>query len=98
MKQKLVWMLTLVVALILCMPFYPQPAAFASQSGETSTPPTFFITDLDSFKEAVAEIQTLRDESGLTEATLVFTQDLAFDYVPMPMSMRATTPATTLNL
>ena len=45
-------------------------------------PPTFFITDLDSFKEAVAEIQTLRDESGLTEATLVFTQDLAFDYVP----------------
>ena len=44
-------------------------------------PPTFFITDLDSFKEAVAKIQTLRDESGLTEATLVFTQNLEFDYV-----------------
>lgn len=43
---------------------------------------TFFITGLDSFKEAVAEIQKQRDESGLAEATLVFTQDLAFDYVP----------------
>ena len=28
------------------------------------------------------EIQALRDESGLTEATIVFTQDLEFDYVP----------------
>lgn len=85
MKQKPVWMLTLVVALILCMPFCAQPAALASQSGETSTPPpTFFITDLASFKEAVAEIQKQRDESGLAEATLVFTQDLAFDYVPIP--------------
>ena len=45
-------------------------------------PPTFSITDLDSFKKAVAKIQTLRDESGLTEATLVFTQNLEFDYVP----------------
>ena len=83
MKQKLIWMLTIALILFLGMPFYPQPAAFASQSGETSTPPpTFSITDLDSFKKAVAKIQTLRDESGLTEATLVFTQDLAFDYVP----------------
>ena len=42
MKQKLVWMLTIVVALILCMPFCAQPAALASQSGETSTPPRLF--------------------------------------------------------
>ena len=82
MKQKLIWMLTIALILFLGMPFYPQPAAFASQSGETSTPPTFSITDLDSFKKAVAKIQTLRDESGLTEATLVFTQNLEFDYVP----------------
>lgn len=81
MKQKVVWTLTIVVTLILCIPFCTQPAAFASQGDDTSST-TFFITDLDSFKEAVVEIQALRDESGLTEATIVFTQDLEFDYVP----------------
>ena len=81
MKQKVVWTLTIVVTLILCIPFCTQPAAFASQGDDTSST-TFFITDLASFKEAVVEIQALRDESGLTEATIVFTQDLEFDYVP----------------
>ena len=81
MKQKVVWTLTIVVTLILCIPFCTQPAAFTSQGDDTSST-TFFITDLDSFKEAVVEIQALRDESGLTEATIVFTQDLEFDYVP----------------
>ena len=81
MKQKVVWTLTIVVTLILCIPFCTQPAAFASQGDDMSST-TFFITDLASFKEAVVEIQTLRDESGLTEATLVFTQNLEFDYVP----------------
>lgn len=83
MKQKGIGMLILAIVIILCMSFCAQAAAFASQGGETSTPlSTFFITDLKSFKAAIADIQTQRDQNGLTTATLVFTQDLAFDYVP----------------
>lgn len=50
------------------------PAAF-SREGSVWT-----VTDLASFKEAKADIEIERDNNGLTEATIVFTQDLEFDH------------------
>lgn len=42
------------------------------------------ITDSASFNAAVADIKAQRDQNSLTEATIVFTQDMEFDYDPHP--------------
>lgn len=53
----------------------PVPAVSRAREGSIWT-----VTDLVSFKGAKAEIEDARDDEGLTEATIVFTQDIAFDY------------------
>ena len=40
---------------------------------------TWTVTDLTSFNEAVEEIKSKRDTNGLSEATIVLTQDITFE-------------------
>lgn len=63
-------------------------ASFAMRSATAlaAEPAVFEIESNDDLRAAITEIKQKRDVEGLTEATIVFTQDIAFDYDRQPGS------------